>query len=358
MAVPAPSPIPTRLAKLSPGAALAVLAGLLLLIVAGLVLTPTGSPTGSSAGGDASLYRQITARVAKGQDYYDAVAVEHRASQYPLKPYTAVRPPVLTAIMARIGPVGADMLLRLLAVAAAVATVIRLAPQTRAPFREAAILLAATSAGAFVQSGMWVWHEVWSGLLIMLALASRSDRHWAASVVFGLAAALIRELAFPFLIVMAGAAWLGGKRREALAWAVAATVVLIALTIHWSLVAQVAREGDVTSPGWLALGGWRFDLALARQCSLLIALPGWVAALVTPLALLGWAARTGGYAARTTALLAVWFGAFLVMGRPDNGYWGFLVAPILPVGLAFAPSALIDLVRAVRSEPRRAALTT
>lgn len=356
MAAPAPSLVPTRLAKLSPGAALAVLAGLLLLIAAGLALAPTANPTGSSAGGDAALYRQIAARVAKGEDYYGAVAVEHRASLYPLKPYTAVRPPLLTEAMARVGPTGADLLLRLLAIAAAVATVVRLAPRMRAPFREAAILLAATSAGAFVQSGMWVWHEVWAGLLIMLALACRTDRHWVASLMFGLAAALIRELAFPFLVVMAGAAWFGGKKREGFAWAVAAVVALIALAVHWSMVAQVARASDVTSPGWLALGGWRFDLTLARQSSLLIALPGWVAAVVTPLALFGWATRAGGYATRTAALLALWLGAFLLMGRPDNGYWGFLFAPILPIGLAFAPSALFDLIRAVRTGPNRTAL--
>ena len=347
---------PTRLANLSPGTALAVLVGLLLWIAVGLALTPTTNPTGSPAGGDASLYRQITARVAKGENYYHAVAVEHRASAYPLKPYTAVRPPVLTEIMSRVGPTAADLLLRLLAIAAAAATVIRLAPDMRAPFREAAILLAATSAGAFVQSGMWVWHEVWAGLLITFALACRTDKHWVASVAVGLAAALIRELAFPFLIVMAGAAGLDGRKREASAWAGAAAIMLAALAFHWSLVARIAQASDVTSPGWAALGGWRFDLALARQSSLLIALPAWVAALVVPLALLGWAAKAGGYALRTTAILGLWLGAFLVLGRPDNAYWGFLFAPILPIGLAFAPAALHDLIQAVRARTDEAVL--
>lgn len=345
-----PTPrIPTRLAKLSPGTALGVLLTLLVLIAAGLALTPTTNPTGSPEGGDASLYRQITARVARGDGYYHAVAIEHRASFYPLKPYTAVRPPVLTAIMSRIGPTAADLLLRLLAIAAAAATVIRLVPDLRAPFREAAILLAATSAGAFVQAGMWVWHEVWAGLLITLALACRTDKHWAASLVLALTAALIRELAFPFLIVMAGAAWLDGRKREAYAWVGACAITLTALAFHWSMVAAIAQASDVTSPGWAALGGWRFDLTLARQSSLLIALPAWVAALVVPFALLGWIAKTGGYALRTAAILCLWLGAFLILGRPDNAYWGFLFAPILPIGLAFAPSALADMIRVIRA---------
>jgi hypothetical protein len=349
MASAVPSLAPTRLEKLSPAAALALLCALIALIAAGFALVPVTGPTGSAAGGDAALYRQITERVARGTNYYQAVAIEHRASAYPLKPYTAVRPPVLTELMATVGPSMADVLLRLLAIVATAATVIRLAPQMRAPWREATILLSATSAGAFVQSGMWVWHEVWAGLLITLSLACRTDRHWGASLAFGLTAALIRELAFPFLVVMGAAAWFGGKRREAGAWAAAAALVLLMLALHWTMVARIALPSDVTSPGWLAFGGWRFDLALARQSSLLMALPPWVAALAVPLALLGWFARADGYAARTAALLALWLGLFLLMGRPDNAYWGFLFAPILPVGLAFAPAALHDLLHAVRS---------
>jgi len=348
----------TRLAKLTPGGALATLFALIALIATGLALPPVTGPTGSASGGDAVLYRQITERVAGGTDYYQAVAIEHRASLYPLKPYTAVRPPVLTAIMVTVGPSMADALLRLLAIVAAVATVIRLAPHMRAPYREAAILLSATSAGAFVQSGMWVWHEVWAGLLITLALACRTDRHWRASLAFGFAAASIRELAFPFLVVMGVAAWIGGNRREARGWAAAAILVLAMLALHWTMVAHVALPGDVTSPGWLALGGWRFDLTLARQSSLLMGLPPWAAAILVPLALLGWAARAEGYAARTAALLCLWLTVFLVMGRPDNAYWGFLFAPIVPVGLAFAPAALHDLLRAVRSRRGAPALSS
>jgi hypothetical protein len=203
---------------------------------------------------------------------------------------------------------------------------------------------------------MWVWHEVWAGLLIALALACRSDKHWIAGVAFGLAAALVRELAFPFLIVMAVAALVTARKREAAAWSSAAAIVLAMLSVHWIWVARLAEPGDVTSPGWLALGGWRFDLALARQSSLLIALPAWAAAVATPLALIGWAEKAGGYAARTTAILGLWLGVFLLLGRPDNAYWGFLFAPILPIGLAFAPAALHDLVRAARGRPAEAAL--
>jgi len=337
----------TRLAALSPGAALGLLFGLLILIGVGLALPPLSKPGGSAHGGDAALYRQISARVAAGEGYYEAMAAEHRVSDYPLKPFTAVRQPLLAETAATLGPDGADLLLRLLAVAAVVGTVMRLAPRLRPPFREAAILLSATSAGAFVQAGMWVWHDIWAGLLVALALACRTRRRWGASVLLGLLAAAVRELAFPFLLVMAAAAWWDGNRREALAWLAAAATASALLVLHAIHIHAVLRPGDPTSPGWLTLGGWRFDLALARQTSLLLALPAWITAIVTPLALLGWSAWRGAYASRVIAMLGLWMTTFLVVGRPDNSYWGFLFAPLLPVGLALAPSALVDLVRAI-----------
>jgi hypothetical protein len=339
---------PTRLAALSPASAVGVLLALFLLIGAGLVLPPSRNPGGAPGGGDAQLYRQISARVAHGQNYYQAAAIEQRASGYPLKPANAVRTPIVAEITAVLGEPGADLLLRLLTIIAAAATVIRLAPQLSAPYREIAILLSATSAGAFVQSGMSVWHEIWAGLLITLSLACRTERRWFASVVLGLAAALVRELAFPFLLVMAATAWASRARREAQAWLAASAIVVVVLIAHMSAVGAVALPSDVTSPGWMAFGGWRFDLALARQASLLMALPPWVAAVATPLALLGWCAWRDDYGLRVTAILIVWMSAFLVLGRPDNSYWGFLFAPLLPVGLSMAPAALRDLIRAAR----------
>jgi hypothetical protein len=35
----------------------------------------------------------------------------------------------------------------------------------------------------------------------------------------------------------------------------------------------------------------------------------------------------------------------MVFGRPENFYWGLITAPILAVGLCFAPRAIGDLVR-------------
>ncbi|HWI87325.1 MAG TPA: hypothetical protein VNT42_13515 [Sphingomonas sp.] len=346
----------TRLARLSPGVALGAILALLMLIGVGLALPPSAETGGGAGAGDAVLYRQIAARVGTGENYYEAAAAEHRASGYPLRPFTAVRPPVLAEFTAMFGQAGADLLLRLLAVAAAVGTAIRLAPGLKSPLRECAILLSATSAGPLLQPGMSVWHEIWAGLLVTLALACRTERRWRLSLALGLTAALVRELAFPFLLVMAGTAWAGGARREAREWIAAATAAIVLLAVHMAMVSSIALPADISSPGWLNFGGWRFDLALSRQSSVLMVLPVWVPAVVAPLALLGWCSARGAYMLRAAAILGLWMAAFLFLGRPDNCYWGFLFAPLLPVGLALAPAALRDLAMAARGIPVEASI--
>jgi hypothetical protein len=47
----------------------------------------------------------------------------------------------------------------------------------------------------------------------------------------------------------------------------------------------------------------------------------------------------------------------MVVGRPDNEYWGELWAPLLPLGLALAPAALGDLAKQAGWLPVRPPLT-
>ena len=39
--------------------------------------------------------------------------------------------------------------------------------------------------------------------------------------------------------------------------------------------------------------------------------------------------------------------AFLVVGRANNSYWGLMIAPLWPLGLYFAGSALVRLGQAI-----------
>lgn len=332
----------TRFAGLSSGAARAILAILALLVAWGLTHPPL-MPSGQPGAGDAALYRAVAERVGRGEPYHAAAAAEQRLRGYPLRPFTAMRPPLLAEIGAAIGPTGADLLLRLLGVATSAAIGMRLFQSLASPTREVAVVLAASSVGMIAPAGMWVWHELWAGLLVALALACRTERRWGAAVFLGLAATLIRELALPFLPLMAVMAVRTGRRGEAVGWAAAFLCAVLAIAGHALLAVQASGPGDAASPGWLAFGGWSFLLTLARHGALLLALPACVTAVALPLALLGWAAWRDPFAERAGATIAVWLCAFLIVGRPDNDYWGFLLAPLLPIGLACALPALRDL---------------
>ena len=69
-------------------------------------------------------------------------------------------------------------------------------------------------------------------------------------------------------------------------------------------------------------------------------------ALAAPLvgaALVGWAAWRDPLATRVLATLVAYGAVLAVAGRVDTFYWGLLTAPVLLVGLVFAPDALRDL---------------
>jgi hypothetical protein len=80
-------------------------------------------------------------------------------------------------------------------------------------------------------------------------------------------------------------------------------------------------------------------------------LPPSLAALLVPLALLGWAVWRPG--PRAAAFIAANFLLLAFFARPDNFYWAFLIAPLLPLGLLFAPRALAELGRAALPGMRR-----
>jgi hypothetical protein len=92
------------------------------------------------------------------------------------------------------------------------------------------------------------------------------------------------------------------------------------------------------------LGGWLANVVLSSNLRFL---PHWLAGPLVMLGVLGfagWRSRAGAFA----TLLYLGYGLlFMVIGRDDNFYWGAIVAPAMFVGLAFAPSALAGLVRAV-----------
>ena len=296
---------------------------------------------------DAALYVAVAARVADGENYYRAAATEHRERGYPLRPFVTVREPALAYVTAVVG--GPDRMMRVLGVLAfvvSVAMVWRLegSASGRVSWWSSALLTAVT-AGALVGHIQAVTHEVWAGMLIALSLALRTEKRFAASIGLGLAAVLVRELALPYLLVMAFFAWREGKRREAYAWTGAVAAFAVAFTVHAAFVHAQVGATDPASEGWLRFGGWPFVLDLVRRSSFLGTLPGWVGAAVMPLALLGWSSRRTPFADRVIVTIGAYLCAFMLIGRPENVYWGIMFVLLLIPGVAFAPMAVVDLLR-------------
>lgn len=334
--------------------ALAILLATAALIIYGLLasLAPIDRTAGVNPDRtDDALYVAIASRVSDGENYYRAAVIEQRERGYPLRPFVTVREPTLAYLTAAAGGPGHLIYgLGVLAFFTAAALAWRLEAITRSRIDWwSSALLAAIGAGALVGHVQVVTHEVWAGMLIVLSIVFRGDKRYGASVCFGLGAVLIRELALPYLVIMAFFAWREGKRREMFAWVGATAIFAVAFVAHAVLVHSQVGVADPASPGWVRFGGWPFILDLVRESSFLGVMPVWVAATGVPLALLGWCSRGTPFANRVMVTIGTFMCAFMIIGRPENIYWGFLFVLLLVPGVALTPVAIWQLGKRVIS---------
>jgi hypothetical protein len=180
-----------------------------------------------------------------------------------------------------------------------------------------------------------VFYEIWAGLLIAASLACAGLGRWKTSVALGACAVLIRELALPYLVIMAAAAWWESKRREGLAWAGVIAVFAILWALHVSQVLRVMPPTGLVNT-WVVAGGWAFVMEASLSSVFFVLLPEpwdqWMVAVVIPLVWAGSWYWSDGLGRRLALILTGYFALFMVAGRPDNWYWGFVIAPLIPLG--------------------------
>ncbi|MEN9718818.1 MAG: hypothetical protein RIQ99_1696 [Pseudomonadota bacterium] len=327
----------------------------------GLVAILHGDPAISAAmlpprDPDLVLYDRVIERIGRGEDYYHAATAEHRAGNYPLRPGVAVRLPTLAYLDAWLGPIGQSTAASVLLLAVLWAWWRRLGdelPDTPAGAQHRRIGTALMFFGGSLglNRSFFVLHELWAGMLLALALGlHRPGRQWAGSLAVAALALAIREHALPFVLLMAAlAAW----RRawpEALAWAALIVAFGVVLAWHLQLVAQHVVPGDPVGPSWLAvrgLSGWLSAVALSSN---LRVLPHFVAGPLVLLMVLGWAGWRSSAGAAATLLFLGYGLALMIAGRPNNFYWGAVIAPAMFIGLAFAPRALASLWASARGQ--------
>ncbi|OYU36348.1 hypothetical protein [Novosphingobium sp. PASSN1] len=280
---------------------------------------------------DQELYRTVVERVREGETFYPATMAAQRARQYPVQPALAVRPPTMTWLLALL-PSTATRTAALIALLFGALIALRqsLADRPTAEALGMVVLAVAGLFGAFFPDNVYL-HEQWSVLLIMLSLAA----HRRAWLMVGLAllAVLVRETALAWLAAIAVyGLWQRDWKRAGLA--VSAIVVAGGLwLIHAQFVTAQIQPGDLTSPGWVRFGGLPLVIDALRRNLVLTGLPGpLVLALVA--ASLAAMLRWGREMERTAAIGSAGFlAALTVFGRPDNGYWGFMAAPFVLLGL-------------------------
>jgi hypothetical protein len=338
--------------------ALALFAAVALMAL-GLVTgaAPERAPPGSGPT-DLGLYRYAAAQAAHPETYYPRLIAEQRREGYELKPFVAVRPPALAFLLAALKTDairrGALMALALVSLVAWRKALGGESGGTL-PRVLTSIVLATGVLPAIAAEAPYL-HEVWAGVLISLSLALRRPHGFAAAVALGLAAALIRELAAPYLLAMLALALMERRWREGAAWASALALFGAALALHAHLVDRLVLPSDHASAGWLKLSGWPFVLHAAQWNGLLAIAPAWLTAVVVPLALFGAATWDGPLGRRLAVILIGYVLAFAVVGRPENFYWGLVFAPLLPLGFARAvASAAVYLNRSRGMASPRAA---
>jgi hypothetical protein len=340
--------------------ACALVLATLIAIMALSALTPsvkTGSPprTSKSRMTDAELYAKVISEVRNGTPYYASVVRNHRENGYPLRPFFTVRMPTLATLSAMLPPSGARFLLLGLIVAAGMAWFrLFVRDLEQRAVRISALVLVAVSLTTLASPVLSLFHDAWAGVLMALALALNQQRKVAASIAVGLAAALIRELAIPFLLLMATAAAWERKWREVAGWAAAIALVGGALIVHARALSPLVTASDLHSQGWKGMGGWSFYLSTMTIATPLSIGPAWLARMLIPLALFGWFAWQSPLALRVSGLL-IGYGILLAaFSRPDTFYWGLMMTPLLLAGLALAPLMIARLLGQIGS-PREVA---
>ncbi len=308
-----------------------------MLVVLGGVLKPVPHlnhvvPKGVS---DTSLYHAIEDRMMRGEPYYAAAAAQQRQWGYPTAPAPAFREPTLAWILKALRY---DPLRRAVIVLLSAAALFGLRDAiARTPVPGSLRVLSLPLIGG-AMAVAWgplapYFHEVWANILIVLSLAFYRPPRWRTSVLLGLLACLIRELAAPYMLAMAAFAVWERRYREAAGWMAALLVFAGFYAWHLHMASGLHRPGDYVSPGWLSFGGWPLVIETAKRNLVWIYAPNAVVAAVICLALIGFAGFRDPWISRLGLIVGGYMTSFLFVGRPDTTYWGILISTLLPIGV-------------------------
>ena len=337
----------------SPSVARILLAGLILFVMISLFERPTDRIVAQEGElGDVRLWQNVLDRMRQGQSYYSAMEMALRnTGNYPLRPFWSFRLPTLACFMSIFKT---NFVPRILLALLAIAMVLfwsklLLESSGWISVLLGNILLTFSVVCAVLPSAI-VWHDLWAGVLVAMSIGLYSKNR-TLSVLFGLLALTLRIQVVPFIIVMGCFALFEKRFRESGVWFAALGAFVIYVTIHAYFVSKHVTDSD-PSKNWIGFGGWSFIIATTRWT-----LPGIVglsfaSGALLPVSLFSLASWHNACARRAAATMLVYCFAFMIMGNPDNDYWGLLYSPLWAVGVACSPKTIRELCSAALENTR------
>ncbi len=351
----------SRFAGLPMPAARSILALLVALMVASLwpaahMAPPkaeahaTGPATTEERDADLDLYEAIIHRVRSGELYHAVAADEQRHRGYPLQPFVTMRLPSLALLIANLGHLGAFLLEIGIVIAALMAWRRKLEREgVVSGHRFVPLAILALGLMPVFSRHYLTLHEIWAGALISLSIGLYRPEKWLPSVLVAGCALAVRELTLPFVLLMAAFALWHRRWSELAGWACLILAFVALLAWHFQAVGAVVLPNDPRSPPWLLLGGPSAAIEFFWKTSPLRGISALISYPIIILSVFGWAAWKSQTGLLGLALLMAYTSVFMLTGRPNTFYWGFLVAPLLLIGLFFVRTGLQDLINASRA---------
>jgi hypothetical protein len=274
-----------------------------------------------------------------GRPYYEAMGSELRARHYPGGSVFNWRQPFLYSLLALLRPTASLLLLIALSLALFVDTGRTVKPNVIGVAMVGNVTLTMALDGMFGSPVLRYFTELWAGACIGLSVLSYARNRTINGAVWALLALFIRELAAPYAALAAFLAVRGRRWAEVRVWVFGAAIYGMYYTWHsWEAVRHM-RPGDFThSDSWLYWGGLTFLLKTWRYNGFLLIVPSWIFAIVVVAVVVAyWAHEMPSHLRLSVLLYCV---LFMAVGQPFNDYWGFLIAPIITLWLAYTPQGL------------------
>lgn len=330
---PAGFPLPQVGSRLHrAGLAVALLLALGIAFLPGVAPSGEGSATAAGVIGDVELYRHIMERTAE-EGYYAAAIAELERHGFALSPFVVVRTPILASL----GDLALLKLPLLVAVSIAFALLPGLKPVER-------VVLAVVTFGAgwhvFMPESQLI-HDFWAGLLLALAFAIYRPGLWWPSLLVALFAAMLREIAVPFLFLALAFAVAEQRRREALGWI--AALAVWACFMAWHAV-QVGQHPGGGQQGWFSVIGPAQQFDWIYRQSLLRIVPQQLGVAIVALGLVGWLGLPTRHGLFAFLYLFGMTVLISVAAKFNNLFWIMLCLPMWFGGLVFVPRLLATIL--------------